>query len=303
MTAQSYEPVTIFGIRSHGKASEKYVDVLFRYADGTSLSTAVPTEYRRTATEIQDADVSAYLNEVYDEINPANWESWRVEQRQFWDSKPRAAVTRPFFEILSQDFQWCCAQCTLPKNSNFARRIQDIKEYGYTLATNPKRFCSRCAKKTTHIALLPIKRGGLTGYEFFSPTLRNRIIKILGSYDAYEAKIIRNGLLPDHKFPEIRWDVNTRRESLEELTDEELKRDFQLLSNQRNQQKREVCRACFQDGKRGTLFGIRYFYHGSHNWDVSIPRSGKNSEAGCVGCGWYDIQKWREALIATITNG
>ena len=87
--------------------------------------------------------------------------------------------------------------------------------------------------------MLPIKRGGITGYETWSSELRTRIVSLLKSYDFFEAKTTKKeGLLPDHKFSEIRWNDETKRETLENLTDKEILRDFQLLSNQRNQQKR-----------------------------------------------------------------
>jgi len=106
----------------------------------------------------------------------------------------------------------------------------------------------------------------------------------------------KEGLLPDHKFPEIRWDSETRRDSLDHLTEAEMKEDFQLLSNQRNQQKREVCRTCFQTDNRGIIYGIPFFYRGNSKWDSAIPKNGKLAEAGCVGCGWYDINQWRKEL-------
>ncbi|UKI16155.1 MAG: hypothetical protein L6V87_10865 [Ruminococcus sp.] len=84
------------------------------------------------------------------------------------------------------------------------------------------------------------------------------------------------------------------------MTDDEIRAKFQLLTNQRNQQKREVCRNCFQTGKRGTIYGISYFYEGDEYWDKSIPVKGKEAEKGCVGCPWYDIQNWKEHLMKLI---
>lgn len=284
-------------VRFHTKASEKYIDVVLCYDNTPQYSTSIPIEYRRTGTEIADDDVDGYLEKVYEEVNPSGWVAWNTEQRDFWAGKPKALTTKPFFDVLSRDFNWCCATCTLPKNSNFARRIQDIKEFGYTLATDTRRYCKVCELNTTQIILIPLKRGGITGYETWSPTLRNHIVQVLGSFDAYEAKTTRKeGLLPDHHFPEIRWDANTRRDSLKTLSDVEIKRDFQLISNQRNQQKREVCRNCFQTGERGTVYGIPFFYNGTRLWDANIPKTGKNAEAGCIGCGWYDIDTWRIRL-------
>lgn len=288
------------GKREHTKASEVYVDVIFRYGN-TEINTSVPIQYRRTGTDIDVSDgkaIDAYLSEVYDEMNPKNWEKWRKDQAEFWESKRNARTTKSFFDTLSETFEYTCVSCQLPQNPNFARRIQDLKEFGYTISTRLNEPCPCCKQKTTQLVLLPIKRGGLTGYETWSPELRKRIVALLQSYDTFEAKQMRKeGLFPDHKFSEIRWDKATRHESLENLTDEEILRDFQLLSNQRNQQKREVCRTCYQTGIRGTIYGIPFFYEGTERWNPSIPKTGKEAEKGCIGCAWYDIERWRQELI------
>jgi hypothetical protein len=289
-------------VRSHTKASEIYIDVIFHY-EKVPYHTSIPLVYRRTGTEIPENEIDDYLSKVYGEIHPENWTEWKKEQKLFWDGKPGAGVTRAFFDILAEKFKWCCVSCTLPKNPNWARRIQDIKEFGYTLATDTKKPCGRCQENRTQIILVPIKRGGITGYETWSPGLRTHIVKVLEAFDSFEAKKLRKeGLLPDHKFPEIRWDAITRRESLEDLSDSDIKRDFQLLSNQRNQQKREVCRNCFQTGERGMIYGIPFFYQGSERWDVSVPTTGKDAEEGCLGCGWYDINTWRIELIKRLSE-
>lgn len=217
---------------------------------------------------------------------------------QFWAEKAGAGVTKSFFDKLAENFDYCCVNCKLPNNPNWARRIQDLKEFGYTIATKLSEYCPYCNKNTTHLILLPLKRGGVTGYETWSPELRKRIVSLLKSYDAFEGRTVRKeSLLPDHKFSEIRWNKATKRESLENLTDKEILRDFQLLSNQRNQQKREICRNCYQTGKRGSIYGISFFYEGNENWNSSIPKIGKEAEKGCIGCAWYDIERWRKELI------
>jgi hypothetical protein len=284
--------------RNHSKASERYVDVIFKYDDGSVFETSVPVEYRRTGTDVPDEEIDEYLETVRMEVAPTKWADWRAEQIKFWRDKPGAGVTKSFFDVLSTKFKWCCVTCELPTNPNFARRIQDLKEFGYTLATNTSRHCAKCARNTTQLTILPMRRGGVTGYETWTPALRTKIISLLGSFDSFEAKVVRKeGLLPDHKFPEIRWDAETRRETLVHLTDADIKRDFQLLSNQRNQQKREVCRNCFQTGVRGTIYGINFFYKGSGMWDSKIPKQGKAAEQGCLGCGWYDINTWRSEVL------
>ena len=149
--------------------------------------------------------------------------------------------------------------------------------------------------------LLPLDRQqeNGNGYETWSLELRKRIIKVLNAIDVYE-NVKSPHCLPDHKFSEIRWDENTKSENPDDMTDEEIQQKFQLLTNQRNQQKREICRRCYQTGKRGVIFGIPFYYEGNENWDESIPKTGKDAEKGCVGCPWYDIKKWREELIKTL---
>ena len=62
------------------------------------------------------------------------------------------------------------------------------------------------------------------------------------------------------------------------MSDEEIRKKFQLMDNQRNQQKREVRRRIFQTGKREGIFGINYFYKGGGEWGFKIPKLGKESE-------------------------
>ena len=80
-------------------------------------------------------------------------------------------------------------------------------------------------------------RGGNegNGYETWTPALRKRIIKVLGSIDVYEDTFSPH-CLPDHKFSEIRWDDETKGENPDAMADEEIRQKFQLLTNQRNQQ-------------------------------------------------------------------
>ncbi len=285
------------GQRNHSKASERYIDVRFEYDDGTVWIGSIPIEYRRTGIELHEpSDIEEYLKKAYFYCNPINYQKWRQEQKIFWADKTKAEVTKPIFDILTT-FTWTCVTCQLPPNPNWARRIQDLKEMGYTIATHTAKKCNNCNSNKTHIILVPLPRGGISGYELWSPNLRKRIVDVLGGYDAYEGKIgKKDNLLPDHKFPEIRWGNDTKRDSLDNLTNEQIKEQFQLMSNQRNLQKREVCRQCYQTGIRGFPFGIKYYYQGNQNWSTNIPKSGKIAEAGCIGCGWYDLEKWRKSL-------
>jgi len=286
--------------KKHSKASEEYLHVRFNYPSGI-WDGWVPIEYRRTGVSIKEGETDklfAHLNTVYEQMNPANFNSWLKKQEKFWqEEKPNAGTTRAFFDSLIRG-GWQCVECTLPKNPNWARRIQDLKEFGYTLATDTKRYCPHCKANKTHLLLLPIERGSASGngYETWSPALRKRIIQVLGSIDVYEGTYSAH-CLPDHKFSEIRWDEGTKDSNPDTMSDNDIKAKFQLLTNQRNQQKREVCRTCFQTGKRGQIYGIPFYYAGNEMWDNSIPQKGKLAEKGCIGCPWYDIAEWKQQLL------
>lgn len=290
--------IKIIDRRGHSKASEEYLNVEYYYPGGQKWVGWIPIVYRRTGLFLStENEINDYLNDLYPQLNPQKYGKWLDEQKLFWEEKPNAAITKSFFDALCT-FKWTCVNCGLPQNPNWARRIQDLKEFGYTIATDTNRFCPKCGENKTHLILLPIKRLSIegNGYETWSPQLRKRIIKVLGSIDVYEGTYNPN-CLPDHKFSEIRWDENTKEENPDNMTDEEIREKFQLLTNQRNQQKREICRNCFQTGKRGMIYGIPYYYQGDENWDSNIPKTGKEAERGCIGCPWYDIQRWRMSLL------
>ena len=293
ITILSDEPIV------NSKASETYVSVRFTYEDYV-WEGYVPIEYRRTGTFIDfdnKDELNLFLNSTYIKMKSDKIAIWKEKQEEFWQTKPKATTTKAFFDKLAEG-GWKCGACEMPRNPNPQRRIQDLKEFGYTIATDLARYCPHCGKNTSQRILLPIMRGANegNGYETWTAAVRKRIIDVLGGVDVYEDTYSAH-CLPDHKFSEIRWDDETKGENPDTMTDEEIRNKFQLLTNQRNQQKREVCRTCFQTGKRGYPFGIKYYYAGSEDWDHGIPVRGKQAERGCVGCGWYDMAEWRKHLL------
>ena len=288
------------------KASEEYVHVKFIYPeDFKEWDGWIPIKYRRTGVSISVNDeitLEKYLNDIYIQMDPSKYGKWLEMQNEYWSTKPRSKETREIFNIL-KDGKWHCRNCDI-NNANFARRIQDLKEMGYTISTHINYHCPICNNnRSTRLCLLPIDRVQLSGngYETWSRKLRKRIIDVLGSIDVYENRVDRN-CLPDHKFPEIRWDNDTKSINPENMSDQEIRNKFQLLTNQRNQQKREVCRKCFQTGVRGTIYGITFFYEGGKYWNPNIPDKGKKAEQGCIGCPWYDIEEWRKQLLIKMNN-
>lgn len=296
--------IIVEAFREHSKASEKYIDVTFVQKDGYTWKGSIPYFYRRTGLFIETAnDLVDYLNEIYPHFTKTEIEKFQAKEKKRWnDEMSGKKTTKGFFDKLL-DLDWKSVKYDLPNNPNWARRVQDIKEFGYSLATDTRRTVKGKYETDTHILLVPLPKGGVTGYEVMSPAFKAKAIAVMESINVYEySKANKHGLLPDHKFPEIRWDEETRAENPEEMPNKEIKEKFQLVDNQRNQQKREVCRKCFQTGERGKLYGINYYYEGNEKWDADIPKIGKEAEKGCIGCGWYDIQKWRESLNELIEN-
>jgi hypothetical protein len=291
------DDLKIIAFREHSKASEKYIDVEI-YSEGEFVwYGSIPYYYRRTGLFIEnEVDLVDYLKEIKKFFTKESLSNFVNTETKHWDEELFGKkTTKAFFDKLL-NMKWNSVKKDFPTNPNWARRIQDIKELGYTLATHTNMEIKGSSLKGTHILLLPIPKGGGTGYEIMSESFKKKAIKALSSINAFElSNANKHGLIPDHKFPEIRWDNKTKEEN-ETLTDDEIKEKFQLLDNQRNLQKREICRKCFQTNIRGIIFGITYFYEGNREWSKTIPKVGKDAEKGCKGCAWYDIQKWRESL-------
>ena len=281
--------ISVTEIYEHSKASEAYVSILITGEnDDVVWEGAVPFQYRRTGIfKETETEISEYLRSIQQYFDKDKIRTWVDDERSYWDSHfARARVTREFFDKLLT-MSWVSGD-EFPENNNPQRRIQDIKDKGYTIASR---------EGGSERLLLPLPRTLGLQYETIPSRLRSRILKILDNTDAYElGSAKRVGLLPDHKFPEIRWDADTPIDNREDMSEEDIRAKFQLIDNRRNQQKREVCRTCFQTETRGTLFGINFFYEGSERWDDNIPKTGIGAERGCVGCGWYDIEVWRESL-------
>jgi hypothetical protein len=112
-------------------------------------------------------------------------------------------------------------------------------------------------------------------------------------------------LIIDHRFPMERWG-STESALPPSMPAEEISRKFQLLkkddSGNHNLLKSRACEFCIKTGKRGTPLGIRFYYHGSEDWPADTPPRGPIAEKGCVGCGWYDFSRWREALNKSIDS-
>lgn len=287
--------IRVYETITNNKASEEYVKTKFVQLDGFEWDTYVPFIDRRAGlnivTEEELAEYLVSLKPYFTKKAMAKWRKHEIEKGLITGS-----VTPDFFKVL---LSFKLEYENFPANTNPARRIQDIKDAGYTVASVRR---GKGLKGVCRI-LLPIPLHAEMKYETFTKQFKARVVRLLKERNAFEAKETnRRALIPDHKFSEVRWDKDTKGENPMDMSDEEIVEKFQLLDNQRNQQKREVCRRCFQEGVRGTIYGIDYFYKGGSHWDETIPIKGKEAEKGCLGCPWYDIEKWREHLNNELKN-
>ena len=162
-----------------------------------------------------------------------------------------------------------------------------------------KEHCEKCGRKTRWDRWTGEYQSA-NAPAGISETLKQKILAHFNHADAIEHRQRpAHELVIDHRFPMIRWGATETKLS-SEMSAKEIEQKFQLLkfdgSGNHNLLKSRACEVCFETGKRGTPFGIKFFFKGNANWPKSIPSFGAEAEKGCVGCGWYDFAKWREAL-------
>lgn len=277
------------GFFDHTKATERYVILVI--GDGaSSREWYLPYYYRRTNVRIDTvAELVDYVKSRVPLLSSEHISAYKdaLKKQLLSLFGKKANVTLPIFrELLENCGEWVWNKRFT--SSNPQRRIQDIKEMGFTLATKME------DKKTFHM-LLPVERVTAPTYETISSRTRKAIFKALGGIDAYTGRPTTLSALPDHKFPEVRWLAGVE-EANEGLSEAMMRAKFQLVSERVNQEKREVCRRCFQSGIRGKFNGIDFFYHGDEKWPVGIPKTGAAAKVGCHGCFWFDMAAWRTAL-------
>ncbi|NCO76634.1 MAG: restriction endonuclease [Cyanobacteria bacterium] len=228
-----------------------------------------------------------------------------VEEIKSKFKKPNA-IQLKVFNLLS-DKKWHCRECEGKKiaSGQYAGGggIQGLERGTKTreglVIESKDDFCNICSKQTRWDRWTgEIKSSNAPSN--ISEKLTKKVLEYYDYTDIIEQrKRQKHELVIDHRFPMERWG------SLEEKLDinisqDQIKDKFQLLkkddSGNHNLLKSRACEQCIKTGNRGTPFGIEFWYEGNKKWGENIPVKGKEAEQGCVGCGWYDFQKWRVAL-------
>ncbi|MBW4498992.1 MAG: restriction endonuclease [Scytonema hyalinum WJT4-NPBG1] len=209
------------------------------------------------------------------------------------------------FNLLS-DQQWHCRECEGKKiaSSQYAGGggIQGLergtKSRPGLIITTEKRYCQTCqGRRLGDHWTGEIKSANSAAN--IPASLVQRILQVYSYTDVIEQRQRpAHELVIDHRFPMERWGASEP-PHLTSISDDEIKKKFQLLkkdsSGNHNLLKSRSCERCIKIGKRGTPFGITFWYQGGEDWSCEYQR-GAEAEKGCIGCGWYNFDAWRDAL-------
>ena len=211
-----------------------------------------------------------------------------------------------YFNIL-QDQKWHCRKCAqqeigseqLAGGGGVQGLKRGTKNRPGIVIESTNQQCSTC-NKTTMWDRWTGEFKESNSASGISKKLQSKIIEHYKYEDSIEQrKRSVHELVVDHRFPMERWGVNEVPND-NDMNEEQIRKKFQLLkkdsSGNHNLLKSRACERCIVSGKRGYPMGIKFFYKGTEDWPKGCPHRGPDAEVGCVGCGWYDFNTWRNAL-------
>ncbi|MBW4575289.1 MAG: hypothetical protein KME08_08395 [Aphanothece sp. CMT-3BRIN-NPC111] len=288
----------IFGeVFTPEKTNDRFLDVKFIY-DDYIWDGALPIIGNYQGLSLTEAEVKETAYAFYKSIDIKNREKWVKSALDKWsDGSPE--TVKVFKALLSGE--WECRVCgPVPKvNPQPPARLRDIKKAGFFIASKRIRCKNVCKKKTMHDLLVMITSPKeLTKNELRKPissSLNERIMKLLKRTEVvFDQQRTTKELVIDHKFPSQRWS-EPETDNNNNMSDNDIKKKFQLLNNQTNLLKSRECDRCVSENIRGEFMGIKWYYSGNENWIKE-----KDDESGCIGCPWYDIAEWKEQLKKAI---
>jgi hypothetical protein len=273
------------------KTDNIFVEVIFTYPQGRTWEGCFPIFYPPSSIQFDINDIEQHLSDAYKQMTPESFEANITKIKKMW-LKPTTSETYKVFQALLTG-QWECRSCGAGKiNDQPAARIRDIKKNGFVIATQ-NRHCTICNQKQYHDILLVFDIKMETKTEFrkpISPSIKEKIISVLSSKDVFfDATRPHNEFVIDHKFPSQRW-TEPDTDNIN-LTNNDIKNKFQLLTNQSNMLKSRLCDYCCKSGIRPSFLGIKWFYYGNENWVAN-----NNIGSGCYGCPWFDLEEWKRKL-------
>ena len=197
------------------------------------------------------------------------------------------------FETMS-DCEWHCSKCEL--RSGQAKTWQVWRqEKGIQLDQDEKgnwfkrMFCPTCGMITIHRKLktTSLNYSGIKARTNIPDKVIRRAKEIYDYVDEYTLRTeAAKDLELDHRIPQVRW--TSSEEDNSNLTEEQIKINFMLLTSKNNLLKSRCCEECKATGIRSKGYrDIEFWYVGDKYYDPEI---------GCEGCFWYNPTKWRKEL-------
>ena len=210
-----------------------------------------------------------------------------------------------------KDRQWHCRECEY-RHARITQiagggGIQGLQRGTKTrpgmVIDSANHLCTKCERTTRQDRWTGAFQQELHASSMPAAFVRHTI-GLLRSRDVVENTERTPGQLTiDHKLPMIRWNPDTKRQQTvyTGMSDEDIVKHFQLLkksngSVSHNLLKSRACEKCYKTGNRGMPFGISFFYAGGQKW----AGSDKTDATGCIGCGWFDFDLWRDRLNKTV---
>lgn len=199
------------------------------------------------------------------------------------------SIKSDFLDVLKRNCgEWVCSRHNCGGMQPGAT-FREIKKMGYEFEEESigrwakNMFCPVCDRNTTHYKLLNVEPTREEHHRYhITPANRERVLSLLGTRDAFSDATISSTPEIDHKIPWIKLDGDF---NIGEMTSEEIKDNFQILTREHNLLKDRRCRKCIENGNRPPFLGIKFWYSGDCKY-----------KGTCVGCGWYDGVKWRNEI-------
>ncbi|MBO4858920.1 MAG: hypothetical protein J5527_10450 [Treponema sp.] len=237
-------------------------------------------------------EFETYLEKIYEDLKPSNVEKWRKRVSEMYNNQTKKSEL--FNNLFKHINNRVPISKSLPGNSNPQKPLQYLREDGLCIITE------RDGTPSYRLIEGIITKGFES--ETIPPKLKKKVLDVFYHIDAVSGtKASEKILIAEHKFPEERWGDRKSNPDVN-LSDSEIKEKFQLFTDQFNKIKREACKKCVATGIRQSPFGINFFYQGDEKWNCSVEK-GPKAEEGCIGCGWYDMVKWKEELIKCAKKG
>jgi len=203
------------------------------------------------------------------------------------------------FETMS-DCKWHCSKCELLSGQAKTWQVWR-QEKGIQLDQDENGnwfkniYCENCGIKTVHRKLksTEIITENLKARTGIPSKIAKRAKELFACVDEYTMRTEAPKVLEiDHRVPQVRWTTNEDDNS--NLTDEQIKEKFMLLTSPNNLLKSRICEECAKTNKRGKGYKeIEFWYVGGEDYSDDI---------GCVGCFWHNPSKWRKELNKRIKD-